>query len=528
VVLGQLKRVDEQNSLSSPQPQSSLRSVSLVTALSFGQLLLQFATQLILAKYFGAAGEMDAYVAALAPPTVIASILSGSLVYVLVPVFSDRLVAGGQREAQRVTAQIGVYLVIVSGMVAAVVGVAARPLAAWMCPGFSTPERDLTAQLLTLLAVLIETNSLIAFLNALHHCHRNFALPAWAGVIGTLVTLAYVMLLQPVQGIHAVAWGVALGSLASAFVMIPRFIRDVKEFQLLRTRLEPGTRQALALLAPLVLGTLFWRLDPLLDRFLGSYLSQGSISHLGYAWRMATALMMIGTSGLSIVAFPAIAAHAAGGRREALNTELAYAFRFLWFLLVPVTAGIAVFHQPVVRLLFERGKFTAADTQAVAVLMVIYLGVVVGGSVGDLLSRAFYSLHDMRTPVAISIIVFAIAAGLKLLFAGPLNLGAPGLALATSLYYVVNAGALAALLMPRLGAAMFRGMAGTLLRAAASAAAGCVAALLILRGTQPWLVLPAAAAGAVVYLLAALLLGDEFAVKLKQAAFGPKNGQESP
>ena len=106
---------------SSPPPRSSLRSISLVTLLTLVQLLLQFATQLVLARYFGAAGEMDAYVAALALPVVIATILSGSLGYVLVPAIADRLAAGSERDAAKVASQVGVYLFVLSLLITALV-----------------------------------------------------------------------------------------------------------------------------------------------------------------------------------------------------------------------------------------------------------------------------------------------------------------------------------------------------------------------------------------------------------------------
>src|SRR5262249_22241852 len=113
---------------SSARPQSSLRSVAVVTSLTFVQLLLQFATQLVLAKYFGAAGEMDAYVAALALPVVVATILSGSLGYVLVPVVAERLTAGKQPDAATVASQIGLYLLAVSLVITLGVAATAGPL----------------------------------------------------------------------------------------------------------------------------------------------------------------------------------------------------------------------------------------------------------------------------------------------------------------------------------------------------------------------------------------------------------------
>src|SRR4051812_24561433 len=138
----------------SRQPQSSLRSISLVTALTLLQLVLQFALQLVLAKYFGAAGEMDAYVAALAWPVVIATIVSSSLGYVLVPAVAKTLSSGGPRDAATVTSQIGLGLIAVALLFTVGTAFTATALTNILCPGFSPPERELTARLLAPLSLL--------------------------------------------------------------------------------------------------------------------------------------------------------------------------------------------------------------------------------------------------------------------------------------------------------------------------------------------------------------------------------------
>jgi putative peptidoglycan lipid II flippase len=219
---------------------------------------------------------------------------------------------------------------------------------------------------------------------------------------------------------------------------------------------------------------------------------------------------MIGTSGLSVVAFPAIAAHAAAGRQAELNGELAHALRLLAFLLVPIGIGLGLFASPVVRLLFEHGRFTAADSQAVAVLLVLYLGAIYGAGLGDVLSRTLYALHDTRTPVVVSTVVFTIAIGLKFLLVQQWQ--AAGLAAATSAYFVLNSLALAAILLHRRGSDMLAGVGTSLARSVISALVACGAAWLAGRAWTPFAVLPAAVAGAIVYAIVARLLGDEFMV----------------
>lgn len=498
------------------QPQSSLRSVSLITGLTLVQLFLQFATQLVLAKAFGAGGEMDAYVAALALPVVVATIISGSLGYVLVPAVAEQLSCASERDAATVASQIGLYVVGFSLAIATIVAATAGPITAWLCPGFSSDERLLTATLLRILSGLILANSLIAYLNALFHSCRRFFTPAMAGVAGTAITLAYVIGLHERQGIFAVAWGVVLGAAVTVVILLPRFVSQLAQSRPWRP-MHPATRRSLWLLVPLVLGAIYWRLDPLLDRYLGSRLSTGSISHLGYAWRLTNALMLVGSSGLAIVAFPAIAAHAAARRRSELNAELSSAIRFYLFLIVPTCVGLAAFCVPVVRLLFERGRFTSNDTQAVSQLVGLYLGVVFGAGLGDLLSRTCYAEQDTQSPVVVSSINFTLIAAAKFLVIGAW--GVAGLVAATSAFYVLNAAVLTALLLRRLGRSILAGTGGTLARSLVSSAVACVAASFITRSAA-WTVLPAATCGAIVYVLAMWLFRDEFALRIERRLLG--------
>jgi putative peptidoglycan lipid II flippase len=237
---------------------------------------------------------------------------------------------------------------------------------------------------------------------------------------------------------------------------------------------------------------------------------------MGYAWRLISGLMLIGTSGLSIVAFPAIAAHAAQSRRTELNAELAYALRFFLFLIVPVCIGLSAFATPVVRLLFEHGKFTPADTQAVSLLVVLYLGVVFGAGLGDLLSRTFYSLQDMVLPVVVSTAAFTLVAAAKFLVVG--RWGAAGLVAATSLYYLLNAGALTVVLLGRLSPDMLAGSSRELARSVASSLAACLVAAGVIQIPIAFAVLLAAACAVAAYVVCMWLLGDEFAQKLVQQA----------
>lgn len=485
--------------------------------MTVGQLLLQFALQLLLAKYFGAAAEMDAYVAALAVPVLVGMILSGSLGYVLVPTIAKLQADGKEREAAATITQCGIWLSLLAIVLAAVINLMATPLMALLCPGFNLAEQRLAASLLAVSSPLIVLNTASSYLYALYHAYRRFAAPAMVGMIGTTTTLGYVALFHEQQGIFAVAWAGVIGATTSVALLSPFFIEKWRMSRPGLFRPQPQMGHMLRLLWPLVLASLFWRLDPLLDRYLGSRLPTGSLAHIGYAWRLIGGLMVIGTSGLSVVAFPAIAAHAAAGRRGELNAELAYAIRFFLALMLPICIGVATFAQPVVRLLFEHGKFTGDDTVAVAWLVAIYVGAIFGAGLGDVVSRTFYAQHDTLTPVIVSAVVFAVAAGLKIGLVR--SQGATALVAATSLYYSLNAGVLLVVLVRRLSVAMLAGARAAALRAVVGSVIACVVAALVMRLPTVWAVLPAAASAVLVYVIVLWLMGDEFAVKMMRTFF---------
>jgi putative peptidoglycan lipid II flippase len=180
--------------------------------------------------------------------------------------------------------------------------------------------------------------------------------------------------------------------------------------------------------------------------------------------------------------------------------------------MLPICVGVAAFAQPVVRLLFEHGKFTGTDTAAVAWLVALYVGAIFGAGLGDVVSRTFYAQHDTLTPVIVSAVVFGIAAGLKIALVG--SRGATALVAATSLYFVANAGVLLVVLVGRMTPAILTGVAAAAARAIAGTVVACLVAALVIRWPSVWAVVPAAAGAAVAYLLALRLMGDEFAMRI--------------
>ena len=486
---------------------TSLRSAGWVSLWSFGQLVVQFGFQVVLAKYFGASADMDAYVAAMAVPVVASAILVGSLGYAFVPVFTEQWNTGNHEAAWNTANGVLTVLLAVTGTLATLVFLAARPLTATLYPGFSSAQSSKAAELVALLAWLVVTNGLIAYSQAVHHCHKRFILPAVAPVVGTSVTLAGAIVFRQ-HGIIAIAGAVLAGSVVAAALQAAFPLGRFR----FRLRWDEPARRCFRLMLPLVFGAAYYRLDPLVDRHLASRLATGSIAHLGYASRLVTALLLVSTSGLAVVAFPNFSARYSEQGREGLREEVAHAVRCLCIILIPIVVALVIYSRPLIRDLFQRGEFSATDTREVAMLLAIYLGMVAAAGYGEIAAKVFYALSDTRTPTVIGCAGFTVGVLLKCALVSVA--GVAGIAAATSAYYVLNSVIMGRLLARRLGRGAFAGVAGSAGRALAGSAAAAIAAFPIVHSQLPMGALLGGVAGGGVYVAALLVQRDEIALRL--------------
>jgi putative peptidoglycan lipid II flippase len=500
-----------------PIGRSSTRAVSVVTALSAVHLAAQFALQIVVAHYFGAGSDVDAYVAALTVPAVLSAVLFGNLPSALVPVYASRRAEHGEAAADATAGQVGFFVALATSALAIGCALAAGPLAAWMFPGFPPQRASLAVRLTGILCWLVVLNTLTNFLFGLFQARRRYAAPPVAGLAGVAVTIAGVAAFGPRFGVVALAWSVFAGAAMTTALLLPPLARQWRSF---RFRPLPGTRRVFALLVPLALAGLYLRADPLIDRHLASRLDAGTVSHLAYAWRLATALALVLQSGLAAVAFPVLATHAAAGRKEEFAAESARALRFLTFVMIPVCGAVLVFAGPIVRLLFERGRFQPDDTAAVARLLVLYLGLIAGMGLGMMLAQACFAGQRVRGPLAVSLLGFTAATAAKFLLA-PVH-GADALAGVASAEYLLTAIALAVVLAARHGSAVFDGVPLSLLRSLCATAAVCGLVRWIIPPATPTATLLAALAGAAAYVGLTALLGDDTARALLRGRLGSR------
>jgi putative peptidoglycan lipid II flippase len=267
-------------------------------------------------------------------------------------------------------------------------------------------------------------------------------------------------------------FGALAGGLLQYAVQLPLMRREGFRFRFRINLQHPGIRKMGRLIGPAIIGVSAVQINLVVNTQLASFLQDnGPVSWLGYAFRII--YLPIGLFGVAvgIVNLKEVSAFAAHREYGELKETVANSLKLISFLSIPSTVGLMVLAVPVVRVLFERGGFTSADTLFTAYAVMAYSLGLYAYSCVKVYVGTFYALNDTRTPVRISIlaVVVNIAVNLTMILLLPQGYKYVGLALGTALSVSLNSTLLAVSFQRKLGKLKAFGMGLNLVKTISAA-----------------------------------------------------------
>ncbi len=433
-------------------------AIARVGSLSFLSRLLGFVRDLAVARIFGADSGTDAFFVAFKIPNLMRRLFAeGAFSLALVPVLNDYKDRRGfpalKRFVDDMAGTLGAALLLLT-----LVGVLAAPLLVLLfAPGFalgpeSAPgQRALAAELVQLTFPYVLFVTLTAFAGAILNTYERFGVPAFTPVLLNLTLIACALYLAPLmeRPIVALALGVLIAGVVQLAFQVPFLLRlGLLPRPRFRPR-DPGVRRTLRLMGPAILGSSVGQINLLLDTVLASFLISGSISWLYYSDRLMEFPMGVLGVALGTAILPRLSQRHAAEDPAAFSQTLDWALRWLLLIGMPAAVGLAALAGPIAATLFysgqtgaapETGAFTAHDAHMTALSIAAYAPGLLGFIGVKVLAPGFYARQRMRVPVRIAIVALLVNLGLSLALMFPL--GHTGLALATSLAALINAGLL--------------------------------------------------------------------------------------
>lgn len=398
---------------------SLVASTGIVAGAFVASRLLGLIREVILAQQFGTTEQFSAYVSAFRIPDLLfLVVMAGAFGSAFIPVFSGLLGSGEDAAAWRLASTV----LNISGVVVIVLAVLAWLTAPTLVRYVVAPDANPTAQRITIdcMRILLLSPVFLGWgiaAKGILEGQDRFTMPALAPIVYNGSTILGAVTLGPRIGVFGVAVGVVAGSIGFLLLQIPDLIRSGMRYSPAVDPRTPGLGEVGRLLAPRLIGQAAFQINFIALTNLAWRTGEQSVSALNYAWQLLMLPHGVLALSVSTVLLPTLSRLWQAGEKDAFRARLASALQPLIFLSLPTSVVLFAFRTSIVQTLFQTGAFSAESTTLVAAPLALLALGLISYAVVELLTRAFYAMHDTRTPVAagVAIIVINIAIGVLLL-----------------------------------------------------------------------------------------------------------------
>jgi len=430
-----------------------LRAASTVSLLTLASRITGLVREQAMAAVFGAGVTTDAFNVAFRLPNLLRRMFAeGAFSQAFVPLLAESRARQGDEATHRLIDAVGTVLLWVMLAVSAA-GVIGAPLLVWLA-GSGLKEHggfDLAVVMTRWMFPYIGCVSMVALAAGILNTWRRFAVSAATPVLMNVASIASIWWLAPWFGrigitpVYALAIGVMIGGLLQMAIQVPALahlgLMPKIGFTVGRLRdawHHEGVRRVLRQMGPAMLGVSVAQISLIINTQIATHIGTGAVSWLTYADRLMefpTALLGV---ALGVVLLPQLSARRASGDHAGYSALLDWGLRLVMLLSLPCAVALIVFPEPLVAVLYHRGRFGAEDVlQTVHALMGWGVGLV-GLVALKVVAPGFYAQQDVRTPMRVAIVVLVFTQLVNLVSV-PL-LGQAGLSLSVGLGAMVNAG----------------------------------------------------------------------------------------
>jgi len=370
---------------------------------------------ILIASAFPAA-ELDAFSAAnRVSETLFNLIAAGALGSAFLPVFTSLLVKNHRTSAWKLASSLIMLVTLILSLAALLAALFAPQIVRYLlAPGLARDPQlfALTVNLLRIQSVSAVLFGLGGLVISILNAHQFFLIPQLTAAMYQVGQIFGVLVLARWLGIYGLAWGVVIGSTLFLLIQLPILFKLKGEFTPSLGLMNPDVKKVIQLMGPRVFGTAIVQLNFWVNTNLGSRMAEGSIISLSYGFMLMLMAQAAIAQSAAIAAMPTFSVQYALGKLDEMRMSLASTLRGIFLLALPASVGLILLARPIIAMLYQRGEFNAVIAEMTAWALLWYAAGLVGHSLMEVLTRAFYAQHDTKTPV----IIGTIAMGLNVLF----------------------------------------------------------------------------------------------------------------
>jgi putative peptidoglycan lipid II flippase len=430
---------------------SLIKSTATIGSYTLVSRVLGYVRDVTIASGLGASMLSDAFLVAFKLPNFLRRLFAeGAFNSAFVPQYAGMLATEGEGKARQFASEAMAFLLLVLLVVAGVL-IAIMP---WfmhvLAPGFAAnPEKfELTIALTRITMPYIIFISLVSLLGGILNSSGRFAAVAATPIIMNLCLIIIPFFLEGItpNGAYALAIAVMVSGVLQWLWLVYFCWRQGVLPKLVRPRLSPQVKKLMLLMAPVALGAGVAQINLVVDMILASYFGHG-VSYLYFADRINELPLAVIGIALGTALLPMLSRQIREGKHAEAAASQKRALELGLFLSLPSAAALVLLAEPIITVMFERGAFGVADTQATYRALMAFAVGLPAFILIKILGPGFFANEDTKTPFKIA--TFCVGVNLVLNLVLMQFLAHVGMALATSIAGWVNVALMAHILRKR-------------------------------------------------------------------------------
>jgi putative peptidoglycan lipid II flippase len=434
------------------RPQTTILSAAAILALTYltSAILGIFRNRVLYAHFFSCCvSDLDAYNAAFRlPDTIFSLLVTGSLSASFIPVFS-KYFHQSRQESYRFASSVVNILFLTFLSISTLIIIFALPLSRLLAPGFDSGQVALMAHLTQFMMLAQIFFLLSTFTTGILQTRKRFLIPALAPIVYNLAIILAIIFLSSTFGIYAPAFGVVVGAAFHFLIQLPLLLKlGFKYFPIFSFRLS-GVKEVIQLMLPRSLSLGLGELENTFAMVLATSFVSGSLS----IFNLSEQLMRLPTRlfGVAIgqAALPTLSKAVAKKDYENFLKLLTKTLLQTLFISLPLVILLLTLRLPIVRLAFGAKQFPWKATLLTANILAYFVPAIITQTPTQILIRAFYALHDTKTPFFVSAFAFLFNIAFSLFFSLYLGWGILGLTAGISLASIIHFSLLIYLMVKR-------------------------------------------------------------------------------
>ncbi len=412
-----------------------IKKGSVITIITLISRPLGYVREAVQAYIFGATLLVDAFIVAFNFPELIQTLFfSGATSAFLVPVCSKYL--NDDNEYSGIYSTFINISVIVTCLISLIFFIFSANITDMIAPGFTAETKDITRKLFIIMIPVISLHTILSVIKAFLNAKEHFAAPEMSGILWNTAFILASLLLSKTYGIYSLAIGVTIGSVLQIALQYPYLKKYKIRYKPSLSLKHPAVLQARKLFLGALIATSIVPINSFVGRIIASYLPQGEVASLSYAFRIFILPFSLFAVPIYTVTFSKLSKLFHEDDWKGIFANIDSSFVLLSITLIPASIFLCSMGDICIKVLYERGAFTAKETFLTNKALFGYSTGLFFYALSISVVRIFNAFHDMKTPAIIGVTSIVINALLAALLMAPF--GNLGISLATSIVSLYN------------------------------------------------------------------------------------------